>query len=45
MTSTLLFATLLAIATPSFAAEPVVNGDAATIAPIQQFDRGVLAVE
>ena len=48
MKSTLLFAALLAIATPSFAAEPAVpaaNRYAATIAPVEQFDSGALAVE
>jgi len=45
MKTSLLFATLLAIATPGFAAEPVANRYAATIAPIHKFDSGVLAVE
>lgn len=45
MKSTLLFAALLAIASPSFAAQPSVNRYAATVAPTEQFNSGVLAVE
>jgi pimeloyl-ACP methyl ester carboxylesterase len=45
MKTTLLFAALLAIATPGFAAEAAANRYAATVAPIEQFDSGVLAVE
>ena len=45
MKNTLLLSLLLAVATPAFAAVPVANAYAATIAPVQQFDSGVLAVE
>ena len=45
MKTTLLFATLLALAMPAFAAEPVVNPYAATIAPLERFDSGMLSVE
>ncbi len=49
MKTTLLFAALLAIATPGVAAEPAfdpgANRYAATLAPVERFDSGVLAVE
>lgn len=45
MKTNLLFAALLAFAAPGFAAEPVANRYAATIAPVEKFDSGVLAVE
>lgn len=45
MKTTLLFAALLALAAPCFAAEPLANRYAATVAPVEKFDSGVLAVE
>ena len=45
MKTTLLFSLLLAIATPAFAAAPAANRYAATIAPMETFASGVLAVE
>jgi pimeloyl-ACP methyl ester carboxylesterase len=45
MKTTLLFALLLGAVHPGFAAEPVVNRHAATIAPGENFTSGVLAVE
>lgn len=45
MKATLLFALLLAIAACAFAAEPAANRYAATLAPVERFDSGVLAVE
>ncbi|WP_332875766.1 alpha/beta fold hydrolase [Massilia sp. S19_KUP03_FR1] len=45
MKTTLLFAALLALATPAFATQPVANRYAATIAPVERFDSGVLSVE
>lgn len=41
----LLFSLLFACAAPSFAADPVTNRYAATIAPAERFTSGVLAVE
>lgn len=45
MKLTLLFSLLLAVCAPSFAADAPVNRYAATIAPLEKFDSGVLAVE
>lgn len=45
MKTTVLFSLLLAIAAPTFAADPVINRYAATIAPAERFTSGVLAVE
>lgn len=45
MKITLLFSLLLAVAAPAFAAETPINRYAATIAPVEKFDSGVLAVE
>ncbi|MDQ2823776.1 MAG: alpha/beta hydrolase [Pseudomonadota bacterium] len=45
MKFTLLFSLLLTACAPGFAAEAPVNRYAATIAPVEKFDSGVLAVE
>lgn len=45
MKTTVLFSLLLAITAPVFAAEPAANRYAATIAPAERFDSGVLSVE
>jgi pimeloyl-ACP methyl ester carboxylesterase len=45
MTSTLLFTFLLAFSAPGFAAAPSTNPYTITVAPVERFESGVLAVE